>query len=258
RVGARVSPTILPRWIDGPLSRAAFAAGFGSRERDGVLAERLIVEEDALVHVPAYLSDAEAAALPCAGLTAWHAVVELGAAQAGDTVAIETTGGVAVFALQFALAQGLRPIVTSRSAEKLARAAALGAAHTIDTSRTPAWHEDVLAFTNGEGARLVIDMGLDGGLARSSAAAAFEGTVAIVGVVGGWSATLEIGPVMNKNLRVRGVETGSRAMFERMNARLAARELRPVVDRGFPFSQAEAAFARLRESPFGKVVVSLA
>lgn len=257
RLGERVSPTILPRWTDGPLSRAAFAAGFGSRERDGVLAEHLVVEEDALVRVPAYLSDEEAATLPCAALTAWHAVVGLGAARPGDAVAIETTGGVAVFGLQFALAQGLRPIVTSRSAEKLARAAALGAAHTIDTARDPDWHEDLLAFTHGEGAPLVVDMGLPGGLARSCAAAAFEGTVAIVGVVGGWSTTLEIGPVMNKNLRVRGVETGSRAMFERMNALLAARELRPVIDRSVPFGEAPAAFARLRESPFGKVVVSL-
>ncbi len=257
RVGDRVSPTILPRWLDGPLSSAAFAAGFGSRDRDGVLADRLIVEEDALVHVPAYLSDAEAATLPCAALTAWHTIVGLGAAQAGDTVAIETTGGVAVFAIQFALAQGLRPIVTSRSAEKLARATALGAAHTIDTTRTPAWHDEALAFTGGAGARLVVDMGLSGGLARSSAAAAFEGTVAIVGVVDGWSTTLEIGPVMNKNLRVRGVETGSRTMFERMNELLAGRALRPVIDRSVPFADADAAFARLRESPFGKVVVSL-
>ncbi len=257
-VGDRVSPTILPHWIDGPLNSGSFRGSFGSDGRDGVLTDKLVVEEDALVRVPDYLSDLQAASLPTAGVTAWHAMAELGALRAFDTAVIETTGGVAIFALQIALAFGVRPIITSRSDAKLARARSLGAWRTINSQKNPSWDEMVMELTGGAGAQLVLDMGLRDGLPRSSRAAAFEGTVAVVGVVEGWKTVLDIGPVMNKNLRVRGVETGSRAMLERMNEFFAKTTILPVIDSTFGFMEVDKALEALSAGPFGKVVIDLA
>ena len=256
-VGDRVSPSILPKWIDGPLNAKAFQAGFASTDRDGMMAEALVVEESCLVHVPQYLSDAEAACLPCAALTAWHALAEAGTIRAGGTVAIESTGGVAVFALQISAAMGLRPIVISRSDEKLAKAELKGAWRTVNSVRYANWDEQVFEITEGEGAHLVLDMGVTNGLPRSCRAAAFEGSVAIIGVVDGWHTTFDIGPVMNKNLRVQGVETGSRMMFERMNSFLAHHQIRPAIADVFRFEEPEKALDCLAASPFGKVVITV-
>ena len=256
-VGERVCPTILPRWIDGPLDAESFRASLGSNGQDGVLSRLLVVEESAVVTMPEYLTDLEAATLPTAALTAWHALVEVGAVREGDTIVIETTGGVATFALQIAVALGLKAIVTSRSDAKLERARELGAWETINSERVPAWDQQVLALTGGRGVELVVDMGLSEGLVRSCRAAAHEGTVAIVGVVNSWQTTLDIGPVMNKNLRVRGVETGSRAMFERMGEFFNRKKLHPVLAAVVPFDDAERAFEALARGPFGKVVVDM-
>lgn len=258
KVGERVCTTVLPRWIDGPLSAYGLSGSPGSQARDGVLAERIDVDEQALVAAPPYLTDAEAATLPVAALTAWHAVAELGALKAGDTVLVQTTGGVSVFAIQFAAALGARVIVVSRSDDKLALAFAAGAHVGIHAGRTPDWELAVMAHTDGVGAQLVLDMGLDDSLRRSVRAVAFEGTVAIIGVVSQVANLLDIYPVMNKNVRVRGVETGSRAMFERMNHFLAQHQIRPVIAASFGAAYIELALDKLSESPFGKVVVRLA
>ncbi|MFZ6653851.1 zinc-dependent alcohol dehydrogenase family protein [Undibacterium sp. TJN19] len=255
--GDRVNTTVLPNWIDGPLSQASLHGSIGSRERDGVLATQLQMDEQELVLAPVFLSDLEAATLSVAALTAWHAVAELQALQAGDTVVIQTTGGVAVFAIQFAHAMGAKVIVVSRSDEKLRAARQLGADNIIHTGQTPAWEQQVLAMTDGKGAQLVLDMGLSDSLRQSCTAAAFEGTVAIIGVVQEESNPLDIYTVMNKNLRVRGVETGSRAMFERMNQFLAAQRIRPVIDSVFAIADINKALDRLAASPFGKVVVNM-
>ena len=254
-VGDRVSPTILPYWLDGPLHRGAFRDSFGTHDRDGVLADVIVVEESALVKVPEYLSDDEAATLPGAAITAWHTIHELGVLGNDEVVVVETTGGVAIFAVQFAKAIGARVVVTSRSDEKLARAKEVGAWEVINSQQTPSWDETVLKLTNGIGAQLVVDMGLKNGLPRSCRAAAYEGTVAIVGVVDGWKADFDIAPVMNKNLRIRGVETGSRTMFERMNRFLEKHRIRPVIDSVFQFEQTEEALKALAASPFGKIVI---
>ena len=260
KVGQRVTTTVLPHWHDGPLTAAGLAGGMGSAARDGVLAERIQVDQQELVAAPAHLSDAEAATLPVAALTAWHAVAELGVLAAGDTVVVQTTGGVAVFAIQFAVALGARVIVVSRSAAKLRQALQLGAAVAIDTSATPDWEVEVLALTGGAGARLVLDMGLSDSLRQSARAAAFEGTVAIIGAVQEQANPLDIYTVMNKNLNLRGVETGSRAMFERMNGFLRQHGLHPVIDSeiesGFEDAGAvQQALDRLGAGPFGKVVL---
>jgi NADPH:quinone reductase-like Zn-dependent oxidoreductase len=257
-VGARVCTTVLPHWIDGPLSAHGLSGSPGSQALDGVLAERIDVDEQALVAAPPYLTDLEAATLPVAALTAWHAVVELGALAAGDTVVVQSTGGVAVFAIQFAAALGARVIVVSRSDDKLRLALAAGAHVGIHSGRSPDWDAGVLAHTDGAGAELVLDMGLDDSLRRSVRAVAFEGTVAIIGVVSQVGNMLDIYPVMNKNVRVRGVETGSRAMFERMNAFMARHQIRPVIAAAFDAFDIELALDKLADSPFGKVVVRVA
>jgi NADPH:quinone reductase-like Zn-dependent oxidoreductase len=257
KVGDRVLGTVLPNWIDGPLTAAGLRGSPGSVDRDGVLAEKIHADQNELVAAPAHLSDAEAATLPVAALTAWHAVAELGVLKAGDTVVVQTTGGVAVFAIQFAAALGAKVIVVSRSEDKLRKALTAGASVAINSSVTPEWDAEVLALTGGAGARLVLDMGLSDSLRRSARAAAFEGTVAVIGVVEEQTNPLDIYTVMNKNLRVRGVETGSRAMFERMNRFMEEHRLHPVLDSAYPLERAGQALDRLAASPFGKVVVGV-
>lgn len=250
KTGDRVSTTVLPDWIDGPLTSASFSSP------PGVFASHIDRHEHALVAVPDYLTDAEAATLPVAALTAWHAVSELGALRAGQTVVVQSTGGVAVFAIQFAAAMGAQVIVVSRSGSKLAKARALGAWAVIDSVEAPDWDREVLKLT-GAGAELVLDMGLDDSLRKSVRAAAFEGTVAIVGVVQQQSNLLDIYPVMNKNLRVRGVETGSRAMVERMHRFMQQHAIRPVIAAQFDAREAELALDYQARSPFGKVVLTM-
>ncbi|MRW85036.1 zinc-binding dehydrogenase [Pseudoduganella sp. FT26W] len=245
KVGDRVCSTVLPNWIDGPLS------AHGMARSTAVLAEYFDAGENDVVAAPPHLSDIEAATLPVAALTAWHAVAELGVVGAGDTVVVQTTGGVAVFAMQFAQALGARVIVVSRSRDKLERTGAWAA---INTETTPEWDQQVLALTGGHGARLVLDMGLDDSLRRSARAAAYEGTVAIIGVVQQQTNPLDIYTVMNKNLNVRGVETGSRAMFERMNRFMAEHGLRPHIDS--VHDDVDAALDRIASSPYGKVVLN--
>jgi NADPH:quinone reductase-like Zn-dependent oxidoreductase len=245
KLGDRVCSTVLPNWIDGPLT------AHGMARSTAVLAEYFDAGENDLVAAPPHLSDIEAATLPVAALTAWHAVAELGVVGAGDTVVVQTTGGVAVFAMQFAQALGARVIVVSRSPDKLQRT---GAWATINTDTTPDWDQQVLALTGGSGARLVLDMGLNDSLRRSARAAAYEGTVAIIGVVQQETNPLDIYTVMNKNLNLRGVETGSRAMFERMNRFMTAHGLRPHIDS--VHVDVDAALDRIASSPYGKVVLS--
>ncbi|HEY0061183.1 MAG TPA: NAD(P)-dependent alcohol dehydrogenase [Telluria sp.] len=252
QVGARACTTVLPAWTDGPLTAAAFA-----QAAPGVFASTIDVHESTLVAAPVWLSDAQAATLPVAALTAWHAIGELGVIGPGDAVVVQSTGGVAVFAIQFAAALGASVIVVSRSDGKLARARQLGATHTINSSRTPDWEHEVLAITGGAGAKLVLDMGLDDSLRRSVRAAAFEATVAVIGVVQQQTNRLDIYPVMNKNLRIRGVETGSRSMFVRMNLFMATHRIAPVISAQFAASEVEQALDHLAQSPFGKVVVTL-
>jgi NADPH:quinone reductase-like Zn-dependent oxidoreductase len=216
-----------------------------------------VVDQDALVKIPVYLTDHEAATLPTAAITAWHVLAEIGAVSPGDVILIETTGGVATFSLQIAVALGLKAIVTSRSDEKLAQALELGAWQTINSERYPEWHRQVHEITDGQGARLIVDMGLRGGLERSCHAAAFEGTVGIVGVLDGWKTKVDIAPVMNKNLRVRGIETGSRAMFERMLEFFSLKRVRPVIASRFGFSEIDEALVALTKGPMGKIVIDM-
>ncbi|MCS6861284.1 MAG: NAD(P)-dependent alcohol dehydrogenase, partial [Abditibacteriales bacterium] len=182
----------------------------------------------------------EAATLPCAALTAWNALVTQGKVKAGDTVLVLGTGGVSIFALQFALMSGARVIITSSSDEKLARARALGAHEGINYQAHPDWEEQVRALTNGRGVDHVVEVGGAGTLAKSLRAARRGGTVSLIGVLSGAGEVNPI-PILMNSLRVQGIYVGSREMFEAMNAAISLHQMRPVIDRVFPFADARAA-----------------
>jgi len=221
---------------------------------NGVLAEEIILKDTGAVHMPAHLTYEEGATLPCAALTAWHALVEAGGLKAGDTVLLLGTGGVSIFALQFATLFGARAIVTSSSDEKLQRAALMGASTTINYRTTPDWDKAVLEATEGRGVDITVEVGGAGTLPRSVSATRVAGTVSLIGVLTGG----EINPtaVMRKSIRLQGIYVGSRRMFEDMNRAIASSGLKPVVDRTFGFDEARAAFHAMEAAGhFGKIVI---
>jgi NADPH:quinone reductase-like Zn-dependent oxidoreductase len=223
----------------------------GGAAADGVLAEYTLFDEASLVHVPAHLTDEEAATLPCAGVTAWSAVIPFGITP-GDSVVVLGTGGVSIFALQFARFLGARVIVTSSSDQKLARAKELGAAAVINYKATPDWPRAVMELTDGVGADHVVDT--VGGLKEAIAAVRLRGTVAFVGLLIGMTSEVDFVTFMGKCARIEAVDVGSREMFEAMNKAIAFHGMRPVVDRVFGFSELREALNYLKEARhFGKV-----
>lgn len=255
-VGDRVCPTYVPDWIAGEPTEEAARRRLGG-PIDGVLAEYVRVHEDAAVRAPAHLTDVEAATLPIAGVTAWHALFVAGRVQPGDTVVVQGTGGVSLFALALARLAGARVLVTSSSPDKLARARDLGAAEGIDYRATPAWDARVLELTSGRGADHVIDVAGGDGLGRSIAAARVGGTVSLIGFIAGMSSTLDLAAAMRRVVRIQAISVGSRASFESLARALELHRTRPVVDRVFAFEDARAAYDHLaRGGHFGKVAIS--
>lgn len=252
--GDRVASAFMPGWIDGPLDEAKAKTALGGA-LPGLAAEQVVVDAAGLVHVPAHLSDEEAATLPCAAVTAWHALITSGGLQPGESVLVQGTGGVSLFALQFARVCGARVIVTSSSDEKLARARELGAAETINYKTTPDWGEQVRQLTGGAGVDHIVEVGGAGTLAHSLRAVRMAGHIALIGVLSGFGEVNPL-PILMKAVRVQGIYVGSRAMFEAMNAAITAHQLRPVVHQTFAFEQlAEALGAMERGSHFGKIVL---
>jgi NADPH:quinone reductase-like Zn-dependent oxidoreductase len=253
--GDRVAGTFFQRWDDGPITADAMASALGGA-LDGVLAEEVALEERGLVRIPAHLSFEEAATLPCAATTAWHALIEKGGLRAGETVLLLGTGGVSIFALQFAALHGARPVVISSSDAKLERARSLGAWRTVNYRATPDWDQAVLDLTEGLGVDHVVEVGGAGTLERSIAACRIGGHIALIGVLTGGQ--INPTPIMRKSLTVHGIYVGSRAMFEAMNRAIAAAGLRPVIDRRFAFAEARAAYHHMQAAGhFGKIVVTL-
>lgn len=253
-VGDRVASCFFQDWLDGPCSQAAMASALGGA-LDGVLAQEVVLRATGVIPVPGHLSVAEAACLPCAGLTAWNALVDTGRVTAGDTVLLLGTGGVSVFALQFAVAMGARVIITSSSDEKLARARELGAHETVNYRQTPDWEKAVLDLTDGRGVDLTVEVGGAGTLARSIAATRVAGTVGLIGVLTGG----QIDPtlVMRKSIRLHGIYVGSRRMFRDMNRAIALHGIRPVIDRTVAFDAARDAYRAMEGAGhFGKIVIA--
>jgi NADPH:quinone reductase-like Zn-dependent oxidoreductase len=254
--GDRVAPIFFPKWLAGRVSRAATATTLGAGGT-GTLAELVTLHEDACVAVPGHLSDAEAACLPCAGVTAWNAVFEGQPVRPGESVVTLGTGGVSLFALAFAKAAGARVIATTSSGDKRRRLEALGADVTINYVETPEWHEEVRRLTGGAGADLVIDVAGPTTLPRSLDAVAPGGRVTVIGAMGG-PGEINPMPISRDSTTVRGMYVGSRAMFEAMNAAINANALRPVVDRVFPFEEAAEAYGHFAgRKHFGKVCIAV-
>jgi NADPH:quinone reductase-like Zn-dependent oxidoreductase len=255
KVGDRVCGTFCQDWIDGSLTEAASKSALGGAI-DGVLAERVVLSEAGVIPFPAHLSYEEAATLPCAALTAWNALTtEFDSA--GKTVLLMGTGGVSVFALQFAKTLGAKVLLTSGSDEKLARALQMGADAGVNYQTTPDWDKWARTQTNGVGVDLVLEVGGAGTLDRSVKAVRHGGRIALIGVLAGGTGFDPI-PVLMKSVTVRGIFVGHRVMFEAMNRHITAHILRPVIDRVFPFDQFRAAFEHLAGARhFGKVVVKV-
>ncbi len=258
RAGDRVAPTFFADWQDGPFKKSHLPSALGGGGADGVLSEQIVVPDHAVVALPAHLSFAEAATLPCAAVTAWHALVERGALRRGETVLIQGTGGVALFALQIANALGARAIVTSSSDDKLSRAAALGAWQTINYRREPAWDQAVLELTGGDGADHILELGGPDTFERSIAALAAGGKIAQIGVLTGFGPTPNLLPVQFLNAQIHGICVGSGAHFAAMNGFLEAHAIKPVVDATFDYAHVPQAYDYLASGRhFGKVVVQL-
>ncbi|HKQ61750.1 MAG TPA: NAD(P)-dependent alcohol dehydrogenase [Candidatus Polarisedimenticolaceae bacterium] len=256
--GDRVAPIFAQRWIAGEPTRERLRSTLGG-PLDGTFAEELVVDAESVVRVPEPLTDVEAATLPCAAVTAWNALFTQGELEAGTTVLVQGTGGVALFALQFARLAGARVIVTSSRDDKLERARQLGAWETINYRAVPDWGKQAQRLTDGRGVDLVIELGGAGTLAQSLAAVRCGGRVMLLGVLAGGAAEVSIVPVFMQQVRIQGLLVGDRESFERMNRAIAAHELRPVVDRVFPLAQAREALEYLaREEHFGKVCLSMA
>lgn len=253
-VGDRVASCFFQDWEDGPCSDRAMASALGGA-LDGVLAEEIVLSARGVVPVPGELGFEEAATLPCAALTAWNALVDTARVKAGDTVLLLGTGGVSVFALQFACLLGARVIITSSSDYKLARARAMGAWQTVNYAAYPDWENRVLELTGGRGVDAVVEVGGAGTLERSIAATRVAGTIALIGVLTGG----QINPVMimRKSIRLQGIYVGPRRMFRDMSRAIAFHGLKPVIHETFPFDRAPEAFhAMAGASHFGKLVVA--
>jgi NADPH:quinone reductase-like Zn-dependent oxidoreductase len=257
KVGDRVVGAFSQRWLGGRPTRDAVGSTLGS-PRPGVLAEYAIFDEGGAVRFPEHLSFEEASTLPIAGVTAWHALFVDAPVRPGDSVLVQGTGGVAVFAIQLARAAGARVIVISSSDEKLARAKEIGAHELVNYNETPAWDERVLELTGGAGVDLVVDVAGGDALARSINAVRMGGQVSLVGLLAGTTANVPVVPLLQKRVRLQGIQVGSRELFEDLNRAIERQRLRPVIDRVYPFEEAAQAIAALKGggSYVGKLVIA--
>ena len=255
-VGDRVSPNFFPTWHDGPFSSAHLSVALGGGQTDGVLSDHVVIDQAAVVAIPDHLSFVEAATLPCAAVTAWHALFERGHLRAGETVLVQGTGGVALFGLQLAVAHGARVIVTSSSDAKLDRARALGAWQTINYKDQPDWDQAAMALTDGHGVDHILELGGPDTYDRSIAAIANGGKIAQIGVLSGFGSQPNLTPLQFKNASINGICVGSVAHFDRLNGYLAKHDIHPVVDAVFAFDQAAEAYDHLRSAGhFGKIAI---
>lgn len=255
QIGDRVAGTFFQGWEGGPFAREYHATALGGA-LPGMLAEYVVLREAGLVAVPPYLNMVEAATLPCAAVTAWNALVTGGQIAADQTVLILGTGGVSLFALQFAKMHGARVILTSSSDEKLARAQALGADATINYRSDPDWEKEVYRLTNKTGVDHVVEVGGAGTLVKSLRSLTAGGQIHLVGGVSGFSGEVPLLEIIGKLAVVRGIYVGSRAMFEAMNRALTRHQIHPAIHQVLNLCEAPAAWTTLQTGlHFGKVVI---
>ena len=257
RAGDRVAANFFATWITGRFDRTYHDAALGGTY-PGMLSEYAVLPESSLVRIPEALSFEEASTLPCAALTAWQGLFERTQVGPGDVVLTAGTGGVSIFALQFAKAVGATVIITSSSDEKLQRAKSLGADHLINYKNEPEWDKEVLSITNGRGADHVMEIGGAETYQRSINCVAAGGHIHQLGVLSGFDLRPNLWNLQSSNATIHGLYVGSVEMFTRMNAFISTHKIKPVVDRVYPFEQATQAFAALaRAGHFGKIVIAV-
>ena len=255
-VGERVTGCFFLNWLDGPGTPESTREALGGASTDGTLAELIVLPERAVVPTPAYMTDEEAATLPCAAVTAWCAMFEVAGVRPGQSVLLLGTGGVSIFGLQLAQIAGVRSIITSSSDEKLARAREHGADETINYREHDDWERIVRELTDDRGVDLTLEVGGEGTFAKSMTATRFGGDVALIGGLARDESDATQVPLVGRGLRATRIYVGSRTMFEDMNHALALREVHPVVDRVFELGDAVAAYRHLEsQTHFGKVVI---
>ena len=254
KTGDRVATLFFQNWTSGGpnLEKLMSALGFPI---PGAGAELQTFSQEGLSKVPEFLTDQQVATLPCAALTAWRGLFEDARLEPGDTVVLQGTGGVSIFGLQFAHAAGYRTVITSSSDEKLERAKALGATHTVNYRTTPEWSGPVRAATQGRGADFIMEVG-GGTIQESMKAIRIGGHIAIIGVVAGAGEAFNPASLIGNSAKLQGLSVGSRDMFEAMCRAIELHRISPVVDKVFPFTEAKAAFAAMAGGEhFGKIVL---
>ncbi|MCC6919208.1 MAG: NAD(P)-dependent alcohol dehydrogenase [Alphaproteobacteria bacterium] len=255
--GDRVAPSFFQKWLSGPVDPVSQGTSLGG-PIDGCLSEYMCLHEDGMSKVPDYLTDEEVATLPCAGLTAWRALVVEGDIKPGDIVVVQGTGGVSIFALQFAKAAGATVIATSSSDEKLDRVKKLGADHLINYKATPEWGTEVRKLTGGRGADHIVEVGGAGTFNQSLIAAKTGGHVSVIGILAGFNQDVPIALIMGSNLKIKGITVGSRLMAEQMCAGMAASRIRPVISDTLPFTDAVKALELMKNhGHFGKICLKI-
>jgi NADPH:quinone reductase-like Zn-dependent oxidoreductase len=255
KAGDKVAGCFFQRWPGGDAPPDVQAGALGG-SIDGMLADYALLEEEGVVKIPTHLSLEEGATLPCAGVTAWHAMMEHGKLIAGQTVLLQGTGGVSIFGLQLAHAMGIRAVITSSSDAKLARAKTLGASHGINYKTTPDWEKAAMEFTQGRGVDQVVEVGGAGTLAKSFGAIRVGGKISMIGNLSGPASELNPGLIMARRANIQGISVGSTQMFEAMNRAIAANAIKPVIDKVFGFDEVHAAYQHMASGAhFGKIVI---
>jgi NADPH:quinone reductase-like Zn-dependent oxidoreductase len=257
KTGDRVAGTFFQGWQSGPFQREMANTALGGA-LNGMLAEYVVLSADGVVAIPSHMNFEAAATLPCAALTAWQALVFRGNISADETILLLGTGGVSIFAVQFAKMHGARVIITSSNDEKLARAKKLGADEIINYRSTPDWEKEVFRLTGEAGVDQVVEVGGAGTFVKSLRSVRPGGQVHVVGGVSGFTGEVPLGEIIRKLVVVRGIYVGSRAMFEAMNCAVALHRTKPVIDRVFKFADAPAAYQYQQSGKhFGKVVIAV-
>jgi NADPH:quinone reductase-like Zn-dependent oxidoreductase len=255
RVGDRVTSHFRQKWQDGMIGPETVLSTLGT-PLAGMLAEYVVLPETGVVMAPAYMTAAEAATLPIAALTAWFALVNDGQLKSGETVLVQGTGGVSLFAAQIALALGARAIVTSGSEEKLARLKKLGPFETINYKKTPEWDVVVREMTDGRGADHILEVVGGDNFARSLEALAVGGHIGVIGFLEGKIAKFSVLRMIRKMAKIHGIAVGHRKSFEEMNRAFERHGIHPVIDATYSFAQVPEAFRHLERGAFGKIVIT--
>ena len=257
KVGDKVAGNFFQRWSAGEPGPDTHQNALGGGI-DGMLAEYVVLEEDGVVKIPQHFRS-RGCTLPCAGVTAWHAMIEHARLIAGKTVLLQGTGGVSILGLQLAKAMGITVIITSSRDDKLARAKQLSADHGINYKTTPDWDKAAKDLTNGQGVDCVVEVGGAGTIAKSFASIRVGGRISLIGNLSGPATELNPGLIIARRANVQGISVGSTAMFEAMNQAIAANQIKPVIDKVFGFDEVRAAYQHMASGThFGKIVIRVA